>query len=476
MAHNGRRRPRVEPAPVPSVTTGFRLLPRATATRSGEKIAYVLRGSFGSATPIRSVTLYRTGSIVGQTKYWCPPGVEAMMHNLGVIQYAFAFGIWARSMEATAESLTFEALDSVGNVVQAEVQCAGSDEGDLSQVSLRCEGSEPLGAMPTEPPISIQLEEARISGATVWVRGWIAARSRVAKAVVTVAGRSSTAALHPRGAGIAEGHEVRPSAAQDFAAEVQLDAGQRMAQVEVAAASVEGAEYYGAFPIDGAAYVLGVTGNLERAHGNGDRRSLPIAVIYVEYPKIEDGVAILKERQRFRLAGWAVAQQETERLSVYVDGKLIGNAAYGTLRPDVAQVFPQWTHAARSGFNLPIDGRTLLRSPTTIMLEAHLSGGGKERGWFQLRFGDTDAEDKFLDILISDERIWHFARTLKMFAAGRESAILAELQKKADQRNDVSEDMKVQRIRAALAILSDAWSGRTIDRRVARFLREHEFL
>jgi hypothetical protein len=249
-----------------------------------------------------------------------------------------------------------------------------------------------------------------------------------------------------------------------------------MTPVEVIAASDDGAEYYGAFPIDGVADALGVTSNLEQVHGNGDRGPLPVAVIYVEYPRIENGVAVLKGRQQFRLAGWAVGRREIERLNVYVDGKLVGNAAYGVPRPDVAQVFPQWPHAARSGFNLLIDNRPLLQNPTTIMLEARLSGGGEEVGRFQLRFGDPEVEDKFLDILISDQEIWRFARTLKMFAAGIENEILNELQDKAVRWEDVIEITKVQQIRAALVILGDAWRGRSIDRKVAQSLREWGFL
>jgi hypothetical protein len=465
-----------EPAPVPPVTTGFRILPRATAIHSSEKTSYLLSGSFGSAKPIRSITLYRAGLVVGRTKYWCPPHVETMMHNLGVIQYAFAFGIWVPFAEAVAETLALEALDSVGDVSQAEIQCVRGDEGDWNQISLRCEGSEPLGALPTEPPISIQLEEARVSGATLRVRGSIAARSRIAKAVVAAAGGSSTVALRQRGANVVEGHKLLPNAVQDFAAQLRLDAGHRMTPVEVIAASDDGAEYYGAFPIDGVADALGVTSNLEQVHGNGDRGPLPVAVIYVEYPRIENGVAVLKGRQQFRLAGWAVGRREIERLNVYVDGKLVGNAAYGVPRPDVAQVFPQWPHAARSGFNLLIDNRPLLQNPTTIMLEARLSGGGEEVGRFQLRFGDPEVEDKFLDILISDQEIWRFARTLKMFAAGIENEILNELQDKAVRWEDVIEITKVQQIRAALVILGDAWRGRSIDRKVAQSLREWGFL
>jgi hypothetical protein len=94
MASIRRRRTRAEPMPDPSVATGFRLLPNATATHPATSTAYLLRGSFGSPIPVQSVGLYRTGSLIARTNYWCPPGAETMMHNLGVIQYAFAFGVW----------------------------------------------------------------------------------------------------------------------------------------------------------------------------------------------------------------------------------------------------------------------------------------------------------------------------------------------------------------------------------------------
>jgi hypothetical protein len=399
-----------------------------------------------------------------------------MVHNLGVLQHAFAFGIWAPFAETWTERLTLEALDSGGNISQATVECASGDEGNWEKISICCDGSKPLTAMPTAPPISIQLEEARMSGATLRARGWIAARSGIVRAAVAAGGTPAGAILRQREASATEGHDPLANAIQDFAAELRLDARQEATQVEVVAASVDGAEYYGAFLIDRAANAPVVTSNLKPVNDNGYRGPGHDAVIYVEYPRVENGVAVLQERQQFRLAGWAVARREIERLNIYMDGKLVGNAAYGAPRPDVVQVFPQWPNAVSSGFNLLIDSRSLVSDAATIMLEAHLRGGGEEKGRFHLLFADGVAEDRFLDTLFFEEEIWRFARTLKMFAAGREDAILAELLEKAAMRKDPQEGIRIQRIRAAVVTLADAWSGRQIDRKVARFLKEHGFL
>jgi hypothetical protein len=464
MARTRRRSGIVTVSPTPAVTTGFRLLPRAVATRFADRVEFLLSGSFDSEFPAQSVALYRRESLIGRIKYWCPPGAGAVMHNLGALRYSFAFGVWLPSDGSGSQILTIEALDCVARLHRREIRYV-CNAGNPNEVSIVCEEVETLDELPTDPPMIVQLEQSVIAQGTVRLKGWIVSRTRLATSSVKVAG-ASVPAIHGDGSvKVAHDYQHYPNAnAAGFTAEVQLTGGQQPTQAEVIGVSEEGAEYHGVFPIDRDAAAVSVTGNLTPV---GD-------ALYVEYPAVENGVADLLERQQIRLAGWAVAPDGIERLDIYADGRLVGKAAYGILRPDVARVFPHWPHAERSGFSLQIDQRNFLQNPTTILLDAHLFSGHQVRGEFQLRFG---AECKILpDSLISDVEIWRFARTVKMFARGREDQILTEIQERAARRHDTIEVVRIQQIRSALSILETAWMGNVLDQKIIQYLKERGYL
>jgi hypothetical protein len=474
MARTRRRSGIVTVSPTPAVTTGFRLLPRAVVTRSAGRVEYLLSGSFASEFPAESVTLYQRESLIGRIKYWCPPGAGAVMHNLGALRYSFAFGVWLPSDGSERQILTIEALDCAGNLHRREIRSV-CNAGKPDEVSIVCEEVEPLAELPTDPPMVVQLEQSVIAQGTVRLKGWIVSRTRLATSSVKVGG-ASVPTIHRDGSvKVAHGYRHYPNAnAAGFTAEVQLTGGQQPTQAEVIAVSEEGAEYQGVFPIDRDAVAVSVSGNLTPVGDAADRQLQPAAVLYVEYPAVENGVAVLQERQQIRLAGWAVALGGIERLDIYVDGRPVGKAAYGLLRPDVARVLPRWPHAERSGFSLQIDQRNFLQNPTTILLDAHLISGHQVRGEFQLWFG---AECEILpDALISDVEIWRFARTVKMFARGQEDQILTEIQGRAARRHDTIEVVRVQQIRRALSILEAAWIGNVLDQKIAQYLKERGYL
>jgi lipopolysaccharide heptosyltransferase II len=61
-----------------------------------------------------------------------------------------------------------------------------------------------------------------------------------------------------------------------------------------------------------------------------------------------DRVAILFDT--VEVSGWAVAPQGIEKVEIYCDGMLLGNAIYGQLRFDVQEAFPLIQNSDRSGF------------------------------------------------------------------------------------------------------------------------------
>jgi Bacterial Ig domain len=64
------------------------------------------------------------------------------------------------------------------------------------------------------------------------------------------------------------------------------------------------------------------------------------------------------------IIGWAIDSTTgpgtaINKVAVYVDGTLAGNATYGTSRPDVCNAFPGRPGCPNVGFTYPLDTRTL---------------------------------------------------------------------------------------------------------------------
>jgi len=247
----------------------------------------------------------------------------------------------------------------------------------------------------------------------------------------------------------------------------------------VEAASSEGARLYVAFPLELSERVAVVPSNLTMPGVERSEATTPPAVLYVEYPRVDDGVATLNGRQTFQLMGWATSPQGIERLDVYVDGHYAGTAAYGSLREDVAAVFPLWGNSRRSGFNLRLSEKTFLRSPATVEIVAQLASGKMVNGQFALHFEAAPAAmipsaSPFAH-LMADIGIWQFARTIKMFAPGQEEQRLRAFEEQCEARGDSEGKAKAQDIKMAIKLLGDAWSGKQLDRGLDQYLRENGY-
>nr|WP_308165781.1 Ig-like domain-containing protein [Clostridium algidicarnis] len=59
------------------------------------------------------------------------------------------------------------------------------------------------------------------------------------------------------------------------------------------------------------------------------------------------------------LNGWVVSPSEIKSVEVYLDNKLLGNANYGTKRPDVMAIFPGYPVGENCGFNYQVSTKDL---------------------------------------------------------------------------------------------------------------------
>ena len=417
---------------------------------------------------------------MGRLNYWIPPRDRGatVMHNLGTLQFAFAFGIWSPWRGNLGEDFAIEALDTAGKVHRTQVRSA-AESSRGSRVSLFSDEGLVLQAMPADPPIVLQLEQAVVEHGQLTINGWVVSRNKIRSVHVTIIGNEAVAAVFGQATPIPAEFGHYPNAdTAGFTAQLRFNGTELPTQAAVIATSERNEEYHGVFPITPGDRMLTLVNNVQFATSGTVQLPRPAAAIQIEYPRLADGVVVLPERQPFRLAGWAVARGGIERLNVFVDRKLVGTANYGTPRRDVADVFPCWPEALHSGFSLFLQHTHFIRNPCGISLEMLLISGERIEGAFELRFGETPpaASDTLVEALLSDSEIWQFARTILMFGRDRGYEILSGMQTEALERGDVTRAIWAENVTKAFGILTEAWAGRPIDQRFTPYLRQHGYL
>jgi len=94
---------------------------------------------------------------------------------------------------------------------------------------------------------------------------------------------------------------------------------------------------------------------------------------------------------RLSLSGWALAASPIGEIAVSIDNEVVGTAAYGLARPDIAKLYPDRAAAARCGFMLALD----LPGPASGTIEATLT----------VRTADGDMGERRLEVEIPPQAI-----------------------------------------------------------------------
>ncbi|MBV9252267.1 MAG: glycosyltransferase [Acetobacteraceae bacterium] len=97
---------------------------------------------------------------------------------------------------------------------------------------------------------------------------------------------------------------------------------------------------------------------------------------------------------RLVIEGWALARRGVQDIEVFLDGRSLGHAYYGTARRDVEAAFPQWEDALRCGYIFHCPPRALESGSHTVRLELNAKDGGKHFTEFRIEVQQSqDAED-----------------------------------------------------------------------------------
>lgn len=107
-----------------------------------------------------------------------------------------------------------------------------------------------------------------------------------------------------------------------------------------------------------------------RVLGKGGRKR----VIHLECDRIT------YSSQSLDVSGWALSEAGIDRIEIYLDGSLLGEATYGIVREDIRTVYPSVSHSRDSGFHLNVEVPNLRRKaePRAVIKAIDHDGQGRE--------------------------------------------------------------------------------------------------
>jgi ADP-heptose:LPS heptosyltransferase/GT2 family glycosyltransferase len=72
--------------------------------------------------------------------------------------------------------------------------------------------------------------------------------------------------------------------------------------------------------------------------------------LYLDSPRLTEGMAAMPVRNSLAVSGWALSRNGVASVDIDIDNLHVAQAYYGVRRQDVANAFPDWGGALRSGF------------------------------------------------------------------------------------------------------------------------------
>lgn len=121
------------------------------------------------------------------------------------------------------------------------------------------------------------------------------------------------------------------------------------------------------------------TGTAPVATGPVRGAAMP-TLLYIDVPKIANGVAEAAVQGGLAIAGWSISPQGVAEIAVLVDGQRAAVAHHGIRRPDVASARPDLPGAMQSGFAAHIAPRLLPpgKHVVSVIVRAHEGGGARK--------------------------------------------------------------------------------------------------
>jgi ADP-heptose:LPS heptosyltransferase/GT2 family glycosyltransferase len=102
----------------------------------------------------------------------------------------------------------------------------------------------------------------------------------------------------------------------------------------------------------------------------------------IDQPSLVDGAVAAPVTGRLTIEGWILSRSGVTEMQVWLDDQRIGDAYFGLARQDVANAFPDWPNALRSGYAFHCPPRSLRNGGHIVRINARsLSGAEMERSF-----------------------------------------------------------------------------------------------
>jgi len=111
-------------------------------------------------------------------------------------------------------------------------------------------------------------------------------------------------------------------------------------------------------------------------------------LLYVDFPRISDGVAEALVRGGLSISGWAIGAGDEVRVEIGINGQVAAIANHGIRRPDVALAHPKRSNALKSGYVAHVPPKVLTVGRHVVTVTLFEAGKALLRGEFQIEVDD----------------------------------------------------------------------------------------
>jgi ADP-heptose:LPS heptosyltransferase/GT2 family glycosyltransferase len=113
----------------------------------------------------------------------------------------------------------------------------------------------------------------------------------------------------------------------------------------------------------------------------------------IDTPALVDGAVVAPVTGRLTIEGWILSRSGVTEMQVWLDEQRVGDAYYGLARQDVANAFPDWPNALRSGYAFHCPPRSLRNGGHVVKITARSQSGAEMERSFHIDVRKPEGSD-----------------------------------------------------------------------------------
>ena len=113
----------------------------------------------------------------------------------------------------------------------------------------------------------------------------------------------------------------------------------------------------------------------------------------IDTPSLVNGAMVTPVTGRLTIEGWMLSRSPVTDMQIWLDDQRVGEAHHGLARQDVAQAFPDWPNALRSGYAFHCPPRSLRNGPHVVKIIARSVSGAEMEHSFNINVHKLEGVD-----------------------------------------------------------------------------------